>query len=120
MICVCFMFPELTWCNVTHDICVNNFFNISKIGECWFKRKNISQSSNKGNYNSTTIIKYKSIISDVPNDEKFLHNEINNYNTILNSNDLNNNHNTTVNRNDINLLSDIKISNELKFDDLLP
>ena len=60
------------------------------------------------------------MISDVPNDEMFLHNEINNYNTSVNSNDLNNNHNTTVNRNYLNLVNDVKISNELNFDDLLP
>ena len=49
------------------------------------------------------------MISDVPNDEIFLHNEINNYNTTVNGNDLNNNHNTTVNRNDLNLVNDVKI-----------
>ena len=31
------------------------------------------------------------MISDVPNDEMFLHDEINNYNTTVNSNDLKNN-----------------------------
>ena len=49
------------------------------------------------------------MISDVPNDEIFLHNASNNYNTTVNGNDLNNNHNTTVNRNDLNLVNDVKI-----------
>ena len=52
------------------------------------------------------------MISNVPNDDIFLHNEINNYNTTVNNNDLNNNHNTTVNRNDLNLVNDVEISNE--------
>ena len=69
-----------------HDIYVNHYFDISKIRKCWLKRKNISQSSNKGNYNSPTIIIHKSMISDVPNDEIFLHNEINNHNTTVNNN----------------------------------
>ena len=51
------------------------------------------------------------MISDVLDDEMFLHNEINNCNTTINSNDLNNNHNKTVNKNDLNLVNDVKISN---------
>ena len=90
-----------------HDIYVNHYFDISKIRKCWLKRKNISQSSNKGNYNSPTIIKYKSMIRNVPNDEMFLHNEINS-------------HNTTVNNNGLVIVNDIKIPNELKIEELLP
>ena len=118
-LCSCYVFrANMMQCK--HDICVNNSFDISKIGKCWFKRKNISQSSNKGNYNIPTIIKYKSMVSDVPDDEMFLHRKINNYNTTVNSNNLNNNDNTTVNRNDSNLVNDVKISNEFKFNELLP
>ena len=118
-LCSCYV-SRANMMKCKHDIYVNNFFDINKIRKCWLKRKNISQSSNKGNYNSPTIIKYKSMINDVPNDEMFLHNELNNHNTTVNSNDLNNNRNTTDNRNDLNLVNDIKISNELKFDDFLP
>lgn len=90
-----------------HDIYVNQHFDISKIGKCWLKRENIYQSSNKGNYNSPTIIKYKSMIRNVPNDEMFLHNEINS-------------HNTTVNNNELVIVNDVEIPNELKIEDLLP
>ena len=63
-----------------HDIRVNQKFDISEIGNWWWKRKNISLSWNKANYNSPTIIKYKSMIIDIPNDQMFLHNETNNNN----------------------------------------
>ena len=71
------------------------------------KEKNITQSSYKGNYNSPTIIKYNSMISDIPNDEIFLHSEIKNNNSIFHNNEL-----MKVN--------DVNISNELKIDNLLP
>ena len=71
------------------------------------KEKNITQSSYKGNYNSPTIIKYNSMISDIPNDEIFLHSEIKNNNSIFHNNEL-----MKVN--------DVNISNELKIDHLLP
>ena len=47
------------------------------------------------------------MISDVPNDEIFLHNEINN-------------HNITVNNNELMIVNDVKIPNELKVEGLLP
>ena len=70
-----------------HDICVNQKFDISKIGKCWWKRKHISISLYKGNYNSPTIIKYQSMITDIPNDEIFHHSNINNDNELMNVND---------------------------------
>ena len=78
-LCSCYV-SRANMMQCKHDIYVNNFFDISKIGKCWFKRKNIFQSPNKGNYNSPTIIKYKLMISDVPNDEMFLHNQLLQYN----------------------------------------
>ena len=42
-----------------YDICVNQKFHIRKIGKSWWKRKQISQSLHKGNYNSPTLIKYQ-------------------------------------------------------------
>ena len=79
MICVRVMFPKLTWCNVNMIYVLIKSLS-SKIGKWWWKRKNISLSWNKGNYNSPTIIKYKSMIIDVPTDQMFLHNETNNNN----------------------------------------
>ena len=70
-----------------HDISLNQQFDISKIGKCWLKRKNISLSLYKGNYNSPTIIKYQSMISDIPNVETFHHSEIKNVNELMNVND---------------------------------
>ena len=84
-----------------HDICVNLKFDISKIGKCWLKRRHISQSLHKGNYNSPTIKKYQSMITDIPNDEIFIHSKINNDNELMNVNDN-------------------YISHELKIDNFLP
>ena len=84
-----------------HDTCVNQKFDISEIRKCWWKRKNISHSLYKGNYNIPTIIKYKSMISDIPNDEMFLNSEINNNNLTFHDNELMN-------------MNDNYISNELK------
>ena len=86
-LCSCYVYrANVIQCK--HDICVNQNFDISKIGKCWQKRKNISQSSYKVNYNSPTMIKYNSMVSDIPNDEMFLHSEINNNNSTLHNNEL--------------------------------
>ena len=52
------------------------------------RENNKTQSSYKGNYNSPTIIKFNSMISNIPNDEMFLHSEINNNNSTLHNNEL--------------------------------
>ena len=70
-----------------YDIFVNQQFDINKIGKCWRKRKHISQSLHKGSYNSPTIIKYQSMITDIPNDEIFIHSKNNNDKELMNVND---------------------------------
>ena len=70
-----------------HDTYANQKFYISKIGKCWWKRNNISLSLCKGNYNSPTIIKYQSMITDIPNVETFHHSKIKNDNELMNVND---------------------------------
>ena len=55
-LCSCYV-SKANMIQCKHDICVNQKFDISKIGKCWWKRKHISQSLHKGNYNSPTIIK---------------------------------------------------------------
>ena len=56
-LCSCYV-SKANMIQCKHDICVNQKFDISKIGKCWWKLKNISLSLYKGNYNSPTIIKY--------------------------------------------------------------
>ena len=57
-----------------HDICLNKKFNLTKIGNCWLQRKNITQSSNKGLYNSPTIVRYTTMVVKFQN-EQMLHDE---------------------------------------------
>ena len=85
-LCSCYV-SKANMIQCKHDICVNQKFDISKIGKCWLKRKNISLSLYKGNYNSPTIIQYQSMISDIPNVETFHHSEIKNVNELMNVND---------------------------------
>ena len=99
-LCSCYV-SKANMIQCKHDICVNQKFDISKIGKCWWKRKHISQSLHKGNYNSSTIIKYQSMITDIENDEIFIHSKINNDNELMNVNDN-------------------YISNELKIENFLP
>ena len=104
-LCSCYV-SRANMMQCKHDICVNQNLISVKLESVGWKEKNISQSSNECNYNSPTIIKYKSMISDVPNDEIFLHSEINN-------------HNTTVNNNELMIVNDVKIPNELKVEGVL-
>ena len=55
-LCSCYV-SKANMIQYKHDTCVNHKFDISEIRKCWWKRKHISQSLHKGNYNSPTIIK---------------------------------------------------------------
>jgi len=99
-LCSCYV-SKANMMQCKHDICVNQKFDISKIGKCWLKRKNISLSLYKGNYNSPTIIKYQSMISDFSVVETFHDSEIKNVDELMNVNDN-------------------FISNELKINKMLP
>ena len=57
-----------------HDICLNKKFNLTNIGKCWLQRKNMIQSSNKMLYNSPTIVKCITIVTEFQN-EQLLHDE---------------------------------------------
>ena len=70
------------------------------------KRENITQSSNKGEFNSPTIIKYKSMITDVPNDP-FLQNETSKINA-------------TDDDKDTTKINNFPCSTDLAIEDMLP
>ena len=87
MICVRVMFQKQTWSNVNMTFVSIKNLALVKLESVGWKGKNISLSLYKGNYNSPTIIKYQSMISDIPNVETFHHSKIKNDNVLMNVND---------------------------------
>ena len=71
--CSCYVF-KASMMQCKPDIRLTKNFNLSKIGKSWLKRKNITQSSNKGLFNSPTIVRYNKMES-VSHDEQMVCNE---------------------------------------------
>ena len=78
-----------------HDICLNKKFNSTEIRKCWLQRKNTTQSSNKGLYNSPAIVRYNTMVTDFQNeqifyDESYITNITDADDDIMKNNDLQN------------------------------